>query len=129
MNAHAKGRYSTERVRLGVAGGFIRDVVVGAVPSDVDVIVSGSDIGTDDEGLLAELLMANITRFYPHVTEIETDPPTQFIFAPSSNSVEDHVGQRFDFTSCAALVVYMHEHGTWLGRCDDRFYDDVEDKR
>ena len=117
--------------KLFLAGGFIRAVISGEKPSDIDLF-------GEDKGYLKEVA-EHFCKGY-HGRFFETDNaytvfgvgvhPVQFIhrwmYPFDSDGVKALLNQ-FDFT--IAKSVMWHSDGGWHSLVDDRFYPDLAAKR
>lgn len=123
--------------RLFLCGGFIRDIVRGEKPKDVDIF------GTDADEIRQTGLSLGEERcrdFKPTVYAITVGPgkapdgesvryirvPVQFVHTwPVSNPWTAIT--RMDFTMCQAAIWY--KGGDWRSCITDQFYQDTEAKR
>ena len=118
-----------------LAGGFIRDVLLGETPKDLDVFCASAmdadwcaKLATD--ALAVEWPLVNVRRSTFSRT-IQADPealPAQFVFYREFLDAEDLVSQ-FDFRACAAGIYWDPTQGEFRGVCVSGFYEDLAAKR
>lgn len=125
-----------------VAGGYVRAVVAGERPSDVDVFTQGEETSKALARKLggkfaswgykeAEAKLDLDPEAGPFVTEFATSGVldkllVQIIHRWTFEEPED-ILQHFDFTVTQAVVWY--QGGEWRSACTPRFYPDVASKR
>lgn len=119
---------------LSLGGGFIREVIAGGEPKDIDLF------GPNKERLVYALQelerrrSAQGQRCRIHKTDnadtLITDGrlPVQVIHR-WTYEIPAMVVQDFDFTVCAAVVWRSNETGLWTSRCHDNFYADLAARR
>jgi hypothetical protein len=115
---------------LFVGGGFVRAIVAGEKPSDIDMFGHSKDklttvsfnLGQDRPG--SKLHTSNNA-----ITLLANDRlPVQFITRWLFNSAEELV-KSFDFTVCQAVVYYNKETKQWDSAINDNFYQDLAARR
>lgn len=118
--------------QLFLAGGYIRAIVAGEEPKDIDLF-----------GQSVEVLKAEATKL--HKERMEKNASTRLLFTKNAINVLDGVRlpvqyitrwtytdavsllQSFDFTVCQAVI--WHNQGRWDSACSDRFYSDLAARR
>lgn len=115
--------------RLFIAGGFIREVIAGNDPKDIDLFGSSKDF----LGAVAQTLAAG-RDVHPHTTDnaitILCPPrlPVQFItrwcFSEPTPLVES-----FDFTVCQAVIWWDGASQRWESMASESFYPDLAARR
>jgi hypothetical protein len=106
-----------------VAGGFVRDTLRGAQPSDIDIFTT-AQIGYNVQlGILRDI-PASIWK-PPTFAEwrLYGILPIQIIYAS-----QDHVETTFDFTICCARVGYSAARDCWRGDCHEQFQEDLRNR-
>lgn len=132
MPADVKKQVKERGLYLG--GGFIREMVAGEEPRDIDLL------GGDQQHLedCANMLMANRKSDGQRCRSLKTKnavtvvTPTrktvQYIFRWLFDSPEKAV-ESFDFTVCQAVVFYDRESGKWDSHTHPDFYVDLAARR
>ena len=105
-----------------LAGGFVRDIIAGVEPSDVDMFASRK---VSASRFLTLARTYKITKSTTSIAEFAGPLPIQVIW-PKAEPLE-HVATRFDFACCLGLVAYGDDG--WYGKCHPTFYKDVKDRR
>jgi hypothetical protein len=118
---------STKPLYLG--GGFVRDVISGERPSDVDFFTDTMDNATYHAIQIAQVLKGKI---------IAKTENAETILSPGRIAVQvikkwlfDHpedVIKSFDFTFAQAVIWYDLRRKKWKGMCSADFYADVASK-
>lgn len=103
---------------LWIAGGFIRDLIMGIEPKDIDIWGSSVEALSNSSGILCDLMLkkyptslfatGNADTIRGNLTTI------QFIKRWIFNSPEELI-KSFDYSCCAAAVWY--DGTTWKGIC------------
>lgn len=114
--------------KLFVGGGFIRAIVAGEKPSDIDMFgdtkerltKAAFDLANDRPGSKSHITGNAITLLSPERM------PVQFITRWTFNHPMDLVAS-FDFTVCQAVVYY--ENGNWKSETGEHFYTDLAARR
>lgn len=114
--------------KLFVAGGFIRSIIAGEEPSDIDMFGETEDmlgslakqLSTEREGRWFSTDNAFTVLSPPRI-------PVQFITRWLFNDPEKVV-QSFDFTVCQACVWYGHDN-KYHSQISDNFYIDLAARR
>lgn len=115
--------------RLFIAGGFIREVIAGNDPKDIDLFGSSKDF----LGAVAQNL-ANGRAVKPHTTDnaitILCPPrlPVQFITRWCFSDPE-LLAASFDFTVCQAVIWWDGSAQRWESMASDSFYPDLAARR
>lgn len=107
-----------------LAGGFVRDTLVGARPLDLDVFWS-ANIAIPNEWVQRHGI--RVTRLAWLITDWAYDGwdiPIQTIRVQTTPL--EHLAT-FDFTVCQAGI--WHDRGTWYSTCHEKFYEDLAAKR
>lgn len=125
-----------------LAGGFIRAVICGEEPADIDLFTANKSSAS----LLAHGLKEKLAQTNSHARLIETDNaftvlglkyPVQIIHRWTFDTPQQCV-ESFDFTIASAAVYWdqnlvvdhvSHPHAGWTSCCDDTFYEDLAAKR
>lgn len=109
--------------RFFLAGGFVRAIVNGEVPNDIDLFVPSREPALRYSRLLKA--SRRVTKNAITVRLGPAIPPTQFIvrwfFKEAGKVIES-----FDFTIAQAVVWF--DGFKWQGLCADTFYIDVSDR-
>jgi hypothetical protein len=108
--------------RMVVAGGMVRDVVLGVQWSDVDLF------GEVEHGVVMESLGAE-NRIGGNRTVVEylvDGQKVQYINV-GAGGVKYHVAKRFDFTVCCAMVGWGR--AGWYSWCSPEFLKDIQERR
>lgn len=122
----AKAMHAHRGMAMVVAGGFVRDVVSGRRPRDVDVFV-----GTEDDVAAVDAVLRPAATGEPHVTDNATgyvvdgrlvQVVTRWTFTDAWE-----VLRGFDFTVAQAAV--WHEAERWWGGVGPSFYADLAARR
>ena len=112
-----------------LAGGFVRDVLLGLSPKDLDIFC--------DSANEANLAAYYATLYTPgarvkrstYARSVELGGmPVQFVFYREFASAGDLVSQ-FDFRACAAGVYWSTEREAWQGVCVSGFHEDLANRR
>ena len=110
-----------------LAGGFIRDCISGAKPSDIDLFSPSKDLARQyaekihqAEGGRAKLIETD------NAFTITGRLPIQFIHRWTFKNAFEVIDS-FDFTIARAVI--WCQDGRWESFCDDRFYPDLAAKR
>ena len=109
-----------------LAGGFIRDILAGDEPKDLDVFCA-----TRQESDWCALLLAGPLGEVRNSTfsrTVDSDLPVQFVFYREFLDAEDLISQ-FDFRACAAGIYWCPNRREFVGVCVSGFYGDLEAKR
>lgn len=129
VNSLPKPLYTALSKRdIYVCGGYIRAVVAGETPRDIDVFAKAPidvDRATKDIGRSPKVSSNS------HTVQLDSGPPIQFIISTYYPSAQDCI-KSFDFTVCQAGVwCYPNNKGEfkWHSVCSDRFYQDLASKR
>lgn len=116
--------------RAFLAGGYIRALIAGEPPSDIDIF--GPDKATL-EGWAKDIVVeaSPVARLHETAnafTAIFSNgrKPLQFIYRWTYTDVERLVGE-FDFTIARAAI--WHDGIQWQSACDPRFYADLAARR
>ncbi len=112
-----------------VAGGFIRDLIIGGRIRDIDVFgatkellsMVATNLKTGRNGRLHYTDNA-ITLLSPPRMPIQFI--TRWLYISSAEILAS-----FDFTVCQALVRWNPSDSKWVGECNERFYSDLASKR
>jgi hypothetical protein len=119
---------------LMLAGGFIRSVIEGSVPKDLDFFGPSKEVLENAAIKLAHAREAKLHYSENAITVITpTRTPVQFITRWMYANPEELV-REFDFTICQAVVWWGPFPGTdiqprWRSICSDDFYADLAAKR
>lgn len=114
--------------RLYLVGGFIREMIAGNEPRDIDLIGSMPSEALRDLGKT----FAEERNVKPYVTEnaltvlVVGKLPVQFITRWTFNSAREAIDS-LDFTVCQAAIWF--EDGTWRSVCSEHFYSDLAARR
>lgn len=128
--------YINDRMRewgphLILAGGFIRDTLLGVTPKDVDLFTQENLAATlssnysgreQSRGAYNVPEVAGNSRFAP------TTSFYQFIYRFQFSGPEDLLDQ-FDYSITRAAIWYDHQDKAWQGTCWDTWYRDIASKR
>ena len=127
-------RFMVEGRGLMLAGGFIRSVIEGSVPKDLDFFGPSKEVLENAAIKLAHAREAKLHYSENAITVITpTRTPVQFITRWMYANPEELV-REFDFTICQAVVWWGPFPGTdiqprWRSICSDDFYADLAAKR
>ena len=121
----------THLPRLVVAGGYIRALIAGEKPSDIDIFVPSPEVAKTAALKLLGLEPGNdlpktVVKTANALTIPRKDITVQFITRWTFDDV-GAVIQSFDFT-IAAAALWCDASG-WHSLCNDRFYMDLAAKR
>ena len=111
---------------IWLAGGFVRDVVAGDMPSDIDLWSNDADALRRMARIFAADFAAqaaartHITKQAVTVHLASVSHPVQFITRWVYPTPQQLV-MSFDYTMCQAAVWYDHDSGRWRGVCHPRF--------
>jgi hypothetical protein len=116
--------------RLFIAGGFVRAVIAGEDPNDIDIFGSSvpdlenaaSELGTGRQGHRITTTENAITMICPPRV------PVQFITRWMYGSAHGLVSS-FDFTICQAAIWRDHGAGDWQSMVSLDFYTDLSSRR
>lgn len=114
--------------RVFLAGGFIRAIVAGEKPSDIDLWVSSRE----------EADRVSLALVRESSTAVRHESPNSFTIIGLGRPIQvihrwcfegaDAILDSFDYT-IAQAVIYWEPYSDWYGWCGPRFYDDVKDKQ
>lgn len=107
-----------------LAGGFIRDVLLGEEPKDLDVFCATRD----DSFWCAASVGKHVKGSTFSRTVMDFDTPVQFVFYREFLDAEDLVSQ-FDFRACATGIYWCPNRREFVGVCVSGFYEDLAAKR
>jgi len=113
---------------LFLAGGFVRSVVEGEKPKDVDIWVSSKEEAQRWARLLSGALHRGSFATSNAITISFPDTAIQFITRWTFQTPEEVI-KTFDFTIAQAVVWFDKGVGEWKGLCAETFLDDVANKR
>lgn len=134
-----------------LAGGFIRSVIAGEEPADIDLFVSNKEAGNDLVENIRKLMLDYRAELRGRINVIKTDNaytvlglkyPIQVIHRWTFDNPQKCI-ESFDFTIASAAVYWgnavygqchsgptvMTEQPQWRSCCDDSFYEDLAAKR
>jgi hypothetical protein len=111
-----------------LAGGFIRAVVAGEVPNDIDLFGDSKSRLEQIASTFCEGREGSRLHKSQNAVTILTPArmPVQFI-TRWTFLVPRQCADSFDFTVCKSVVWFSH--GVWKSICDDRFYQDLAARR
>ena len=113
---------------LFLAGGFIRSIVEGEVPKDVDIWVPSREEGVHWARLLGGALRRGSFATPNAITISFPDTAIQFITRWTFSDPVTLISS-FDFTIAQAVVWFDKVEGKWRGMCAETFLEDVGGKR
>lgn len=121
---------------LMIGGGFIRAVIAGEEPSDIDIFGPSQEFLEGIANILAAKRNENGADTRVHktknaITVITSNRiPIQFITRWTFNKAQDLVAS-FDFTVCQAVFYRMgnQSNSPWASSIGERFYSDLAAKR
>lgn len=116
--------------KLIIGGGFIRAIIAGEQPSDIDIFSDTRDSAKKAaDALCAVRKGSRVITTDNAVTVLATDKlPVQFITRWTFDKPEDVIAS-FDFTVCQAAFWHAGPRGIWKGAVGDRFYTDLASRR
>lgn len=113
---------------LFLAGGFIRAVVAGEKPSDIDIFSPTVEVARRYAKILAASLGSNGAFESPNaITISKSEPTVQFITRWLFNDPVSLINS-FDFTVAQASIHYEKFLGKWVGLAVDEFEPDTRGK-
>lgn len=112
---------------LFLAGGFIRAIVAGEKPSDIDIFSSSKEEAERWSSILASSLEKGRHSTPNAITIPHPGGAIQFITRWLFNTAYE-VTNSFDFTIAQALVCYDKVLNKWVGMCSEEFYPNTEKK-
>lgn len=112
------------RPEIVLAGGFIRAVIAGEEPADVDLLVSDDT----DVSALAELIDNKAVHHSPNAISLNRDDILVQIVHRWRFSTAEAAIASLDFTVCQAAI-YCDRLGVWQSVCCDSYYEDLAAKR
>lgn len=110
-----------KRTGVVVAGGFIRDTLIGIEPSDVDVFAS--------EGNLQAVLQMKVPVWIQKnklVWETQLEPRVIQLIMVGQNLQLQHL-TRFDYTCCSVAIWWQRNQ--WVGTAHSQFYETLRERR
>lgn len=112
-----------------VAGGFIRSVIAKEPINDIDVFVSDINKAQQLTKQLTSLVKSEeyITRT-KNATTIKSNPVVQIIHRWTFNDMVECINS-FDFTITKAAIQFDKIEDRFIGKVDDRYYEDLSSKR
>lgn len=113
-----------------VAGGFVRSVVEGSKPRDIDLFVSSPVVAQYLAREIADVMGSTVTQSHKSYT-VHHSTPIQVVHKYSFSSPSS-VLESFDYTIAQASVWCVpegEEDYSWRGICAGRFYTDLAAKR
>lgn len=121
--------------KLFLAGGFIREIIAGQMPHDIDLLAPTRGQAID----AAEVLMTNRKEEGEgQIQQIETEnaitvlsvarTPVQFITRWTFDTPEACI-ESFDFTVCQVAIWWDDGEGRWKSLAHDDFYKDLAARR
>ena len=113
---------------LFLAGGFIRSVVEGEKPKDVDIWVRSPEEAQRWARILGVALHRGAFSTTNAITISFPDTAIQFITRWTFQTPGEVI-QTFDFTIAQAVVWFDKVEGKWKGLCAETFLEDVREKR
>lgn len=115
---------------LYVAGGFIREVVAGQAPSDIDLCGPTKGRLISAATALSEFRESAKVHTTDNALTVLCPPrlPVQFITRWLFDKPEALV-ESFDFTICQAAVWYDKQLNAWRSGCSEAFYTDLAARR
>lgn len=116
--------------QIVLAGGFIRDVLAGEAPKDIDLFVSSSTkrIATKVANALASRPGRNLVTTENAHTITGMSPTPQIVYRWQF-SHPSQVIDLFDFEVCKAAIWYDAVSSSWVSKIAPRFREDLRDRR